>query len=675
MPIGVTTACDDGNTCTVNDSCCLVGQKGCVAGKCKPGADKCVCSGTDPGECEAKFGDGNYCNGWLYCDTTLPQHACLPVPDSAIKCDSANDSACGKAICVPATGKCVQKAINENGPCPSNDACAQNSCAKGQCKLDTKLCECATNADCASKNTNLCTGSWFCDKSKPGAWKCALSAESAVTCSNAKDSNCAKNVCNPLTGKCKLTAIEFVDCNGIGGACKPLPADAKPNDALVACSDGNGCTNGDLCGGGTCKPGGTNTCNCTKDADCAATEDGDFCNGTLYCDVKAAKCKVNPATVVTCASDKNGFCQSKLCQNVKNAVGLAIGATCSDVAQNEGKPCNDGDLCTTGDVCGSGKCVSGTNTCTCGQDADCAKFDDGNACNGTLYCDKSGKTPSCTLNPATVVVCSSALDSACGKNLCDPISGSCKVTAVQENLPCDADGNGCTSGDHCEAGVCKTGVNVCQCQTDKDCAKFEDGDVCNGNLYCNLKTNQCALNPASVVVCPTVDDNFCRHNVCESATGACKLVALHESQACDADGNPCTQGDLCAAGSCLAGANTCNCQSNADCAVQDDDNLCNGQLYCKLDKHTCAVNVTTVVQCPLSNSPCLKSVCDGATGKCANKALADGLACEDGKACTYGDVCLGGACNGGRICADVIRIWTASTTAICATALRFATKA
>jgi hypothetical protein len=42
---------------------------------------------------------------------------------------------------------------------------------------------------------------------------------------------------------------------------------------------------------------GTNTCACTNDSDCAKSEDGNLCNGTLYCDKSVAgafECKVNP---------------------------------------------------------------------------------------------------------------------------------------------------------------------------------------------------------------------------------------------------------------------------------------------------------------------------------------------------------------------------------------------
>ena len=64
-------------------------------------------------------------------------------------------------------------------------------------------------------------------------------------------------------------------------------------------------------------------------------------------------------------------------------------------------PCDDGNPCTADDTCAGGVCTGGTNACTCAETADCAQFEDGNLCNGTLICQNS----SCVQALNSVVVC------------------------------------------------------------------------------------------------------------------------------------------------------------------------------------------------------------------------------------------------------------------------------
>ena len=92
---------------------------------------------------------------------------------------------------------------------------------------------------------------------------------------------------------------------------------------------------------------------------------------------------------------------------------------------NNTAPCDDGNGCTTGDVCNAGKCSSGTNTCGCNQTSDCASKEDGNLCNGTLFCDKSSLPYQCKVNPATIVACDGSGDTSCRQNLCQTATGDC----------------------------------------------------------------------------------------------------------------------------------------------------------------------------------------------------------------------------------------------------------
>ena len=50
------------------------------------------------------------------------------------------------------------------------------------------------------------------------------------------------------------------------------------------------------------------------------------------------------------------------------------------------------------------------------------------------------------------------------------------------------DGEACTDndptsrGDYCSDGVCRSGSNVCLCETDSDCIPFDDANPCNGEM-------------------------------------------------------------------------------------------------------------------------------------------------------------------------------------------------
>jgi len=66
----------------------------------------------------------------------------------------------------------------------------------------------------------------------------------------------------------------------------------------------------------------------------------------------------------------------------------------------------------------------------------------------------------------------------------------------------------------------------------------------------------------------------------------------------------------------------------------------------------CIVDPATVAQCPASNSPCLKNVCDPKIGGCATVPITDATPCEDGDACTPQSECATGICKGLVNCDD-----------------------
>jgi hypothetical protein len=110
----------------------------------------------------------------------------------------------------------------------------------------------------------------------------------------------------------------------------------------------------------------------------------------------------------------------------------------------------------------------------------------------------------------------------CTSDGCDPATGTCQHTTVEDDTACDFDGL---------PGLCKAGV-------------CEDAMLCEG------------------VECED-DGNECTDDVCDPATGMCGHVTAEDDTACDFDGSA----GLCKAGVCVD-AKLCE---GVDC---DDDNEC-----------------------------------------------------------------------------------------------------
>ena len=628
--------CDDGDPCTFGDRC--------AAGACVSGANLCECKSDT--EC-AKFGDGNACNGTLYCDKQAPIWRCRMQPASAVTCPTTADTACATNACDPATGKCAMLPRADSSACNDGELCTDNDrCKAGKCVGDLAWF-CAASCgddDCASKNSaDLCSGTWYCEKAqKP--WACKLNTATAITCDPSEDTPCSANACDKATGKCAKT----------------------PKNQGKPCDDGQLCTVNDACKDGTCA--GKDACKCALDIDCQPLDDGNACNGAYFCDKQAGVCKTNPSTIVSCPKAAVSACVVNQCDPTS---GL-----CAPQAVAANTPCDDGNHCTGGETCINNACTPALNICACTKQADCAGKDDGDLCNGTAYCDvKSGH---CANNPATIVVCPSGQDTACTKNACDRGDGKCAVVPVAAAVavqypsvgqtgwvqlptgttlavapPCD-DGNPCTVGDMCLGTVCDAGVSKCACQNDAECAPIDDGNACNGSLFCDKSGAdatkwQCRPNPKTVVVCGGPSP-LCTALACQPATGKCAPAALPVGATCS-DGDVCTEGDGCLDGKCLSGPQTCGCASHADCVAQDDGNACNGTLLCDKSSQdpknwACKPNPASIVLCPQSTKACQVILCDPTNGSCVDQAIKDGGVCDDGDACTAQTTCKTGACVG-----------------------------
>jgi len=304
--------------------------------------------------------------------------------------------------------------------------------------------------------------------------------------------------------------------------------------------------------------------------------------------------------------------------------------------------CDDGNPCTTRDTCEQGVCVGKQNVCECSDDADCKPHEDGNACNGTLFCDR-GKVPyTCEVDPATVVHCDASGDSRCLANQCNPQTGACSMTPVFEGEPCD-DAQACTKDDRCVQGQCAG--TAYSCDDLLPCTQ----DRCDGQGGCEyvLAPYYCVIGePGAGAACvPHGEKNPANPcEICNAQTQASGWSAW--SGPCD-DADPCTAGDACGNHVCAGEPYTCD--DGLDCTTE----VCDGTGGCKVTEVAegfCAIGGACVEAGTLSEeNTCLW--CAPALDPLGWSA--NDLPCEDGDPCTTGDRCADGVCvAGSRVSCD-----------------------
>lgn len=190
------------------------------------------------------------------------------------------------------------------------------------------------------------------------------------------------------------------------------------------------------------------------------------------------------------------------------------------------------------------------------------------------------------------------------------------ITALAPGLPC-------TQGGECANGFCVDGV----------CCNTACG---SGNL------NDC-------LACSTAAG--------AAANGSC--TALNAIPC--SDGNACTAGDTCMAGTCTAGP--IDCTAKDDCHLDGTCNMATGTCTTPTKPNgtlcddgdgctqasTCQAGAcvgTNPVMCPMDTECTNVAACDSMTGTCAVTNEPDGTACNDGNACTQMSACQAGQCVG-----------------------------
>jgi len=495
------TACDHLGDCPKGYACALVKSvEGNESQQCLPKAGaQCTCSPRaaklklttacttklDAGVCEGQRGCG--LSGGASptellsdCDAKPVIEACNAVDDD---CDGLTDEAlcddanlCTTDICDPAlklADGCTHTAAPggcdaDGNACTEGDACADGACKAGK----TKSCD-----DKNPCTLDACLPATGCTQTDDDGKACTDDDACTIgdVCLGGACSAGGAKVCVP-GGFCETAA-----CAKKSGACVQTPRPAG-----TPCTDDNACTKDDACKGAACV--GTNVV-CDDKNPCTS----DSCHPTLGCRSKASPHPCDDGNACTAADVcKAGLCAGKA---VDVAVWCDDGNACTtdtcDPGGGAGSPkpgcghtpnaksCDDGNACTAGDVCAAGKCKSGTNTCQCTKDSDCAAKEDGDLCNGTLFCDKTAAPYKCAVNAKTIVTCSNAGNSACKRNTCAPKTGKCGLTAANEGQPCDADGSVCTVGDICLGGACKPGKTL-TCDDGNPCTQ----DSCDAKAGC-----------------------------------------------------------------------------------------------------------------------------------------------------------------------------------------------
>jgi hypothetical protein len=202
----------------------------------------------------------------------------------------------------------------------------------------------------------------------------------------------------------------------------------------------------------------------------------------------------------------------------------------------------------------------------------------------------------------------------------------------------------CESSGPCTEVVCDLDEGCLEEPLDGSC---DDGDLCTEDDECvEGVCGGAALQPAD---CD--DNNECTTDLCESQQGC-----LHENLAGDCTFSTDWLSGHCEEGLCIPDSVTAlPCLDNDDCALLNNENLCDGQFVCGQDSQ-CVYSTDDIPECPTADdSQCQANLCNPEDGQCQLTPINQGLPCDDGTVCTLNDTCQDGECaagEGGLSCFD-----------------------
>ena len=547
------------------------------------------------------------------CDCKSPDSTCYQVEkDIGAQPDTQDNR--GEPVC------------DQDSECDDENPCTADRCEIWWCEHNEASAEglaCDDGDECTSGET--CDSAGACTPGDP------------VECDD--EDPCTVDSCVAQSGCSHVDAEDGAECDD-GDPC----TSADNCQAKVCMGTPAPCDDGDPCTVGTCDSA-TADCNYVgiSDVPCDDLDEctvGDQCEQGSCVGGGQKDCSdSNPCTDDLCDAQSG-------CSHVPNVA-----------------DCDDLSLCTQTDICEEGACIGSDplncedgNDCTadtCKPETGCVHTpvnmpcDDGNGCTPSDSCVEGACLPGLLMN------CDDG--NPCTQDLCDPLTGQCAHSPGDAS--CD-DGNLCTSQDGCLDGLCVgtaiecDDLNVCtsdSCQPDLGCINnpvpgpCDDGNVCTVGDICT--SGLC--NPgAESLSCD--DNNPCTTDLCDPAVdGGC---TFQPNEYPCIDGNPCTANDFCADGVCKSGPDSaCDCETDADCTLIDDDDLCNGKLVCDLESFpkVCVLDPQSIVECDDGDdTSCLQNKCDPSSGQCGLAAVNEGKLCDDQNLCTQSDMCAQGVCAG-----------------------------
>lgn len=358
-------SCSDDDLCTI-DSCvggncigdaldCSSLNTPCATGKCSP----------DSGACQAKpLSDGTTCNDGDACtllDSCDGEGLCI----GGVAKDCAGlDGTCVLGACDPDSGDCTTVPGPPGVPCDDDNKCTEDdACLNGSCSGGLAL-DCTGSAGpcqvgVCDSDTGKCTG-----KTDPAAD--FQPCEDGDFCT--VDAVCVEGTCAGVPRDCSDAAGECQvgKCDESLDACIPsgVPDGAECDDGLV-------CTLTDSCIGGICS--GADPMDCSDlDTPCQAgfcSEQAGGCTPVLA--EKGTPCDDGLACTGLDGCDE-GVCGGEELQCGELSTDCLSGTCteaaggCTTVAVPDGSTCSDGLDCTIDDACNQGQCASGVPVdCPC----------------------------------------------------------------------------------------------------------------------------------------------------------------------------------------------------------------------------------------------------------------------------------------------------------------------
>ena len=615
-PGGVLCECTDG--------------KDCLSGYCVDSRVGKICTKECEGDCPEGFGCAQLSNSGT--DVTfvcLPKILTLCDPCSTHKdCQGQTE---GGELCIPHgpdgnDGSFCGYPCAADGGCPDGYVCQKEGLSAPQCVPESGECTCSPLA----KKNELATA-------------CASAGDAGSCPGERRCSDAGLSACDAPFAAAETCNGEDDDCNGVIDDITAAPCEESNPDGT--CSGTTACEGGEeVCTAQTPK---TEACN-TLDDDCDGEVDEATCDDDIACtdDVctDTGNCK-HPVSAGACLI--SGVCYSEGTANPEDPCLKCIPEVSGVVwSLANGGSCDDGNPCTKDDTCEEGVCKGAPYACD--DSVSCTN----DACDGAGGCTHEIAAGSCLIEGACVTAGTTKPGGAC--LLCAPSTTNTDWT-LAEGASCD-DGNPCTLGDTCAAGLCAGTPLDCSGLADGcndgvclggSCQKAPKGGPCDDGNPCTF-SDQC-LGGACVgtpVDCSALDTP-CKQGICEG--GACKVKELKGP--CD-DGDTCTENDQCTNGECKGTAkdcstltDTCNVGlcSNGSCVKQPTPGPCNdGDTCTSSDACLGGVCVGVPKDCSPYTDACNLGVCSN--GSCIKSPVSN--PCDDGDACTSNDKCVGGTCVG-----------------------------